>query len=496
MERTVILAALVLGLLFLFLRESVTEPVQALERGVGTEGRGRHEEAVFDRVLAPGSTLLQGRLQEDIELASLAPVLKNGWLTLSLETVAGIPVMGSRLILVRAGGELIAEQVSGRGETVFPDIPPGIYWVRVDPASIEKELLVPRIQQTGFRHKQGDYGTSVEVLEGEGSRLPIVLETAALIYGQARDQYGKPLESAHVRLGSRDPGDLRVHREMVDVLGGFYQCYLYPGSWTVELNLGASDYDPLDPDSHSASVHRLAGIPMPVATVVELYAGSMTEFNLQIGEGDSTLKGEFVDERGVGFAGLRMALYPQSLPASDKEQQPRGGLLDSVAGRTSDSHGRFEIDGLMPGTYKVSIEPEGYFALARPGSNRLGRLIQSIPIEIVPGENTLRLEIPRPNPVLVKGEVVLNKAWAEQSGMENRVPKMTLVLTPKIFRKKDSRSSISISRDLAFSFYLEARETEAYLELVLNNEVKLWPLDLPEAGTGQDTALQGTIQFP
>lgn len=401
-----------------------------------------------------------------------------------------------QVMLVQHGHSVGPQKAIEAGVVVFSNLSPGQYYVRVDSRSLREGVFAPREQFRQERNRVDEIGVPVEVMAGEQNELVITLELGALVYGYLRDQAGVPLEWSHVRFGSRDPKGRRLHAQYADVLDdGFYQAYVYPGLYCVRMSLGVSIEVPSNPEALTSSTHPLSGSVRPLGEIRDLAGGTATQIDFQLVNGPAHLEGRLIDEAGGGFEGLNLCLYPESLTSPDTGETYRMGLLNCVASRVSDANGQFQVAGLMPGQYKLQIEPEGFYPLAAPGQSTVGKRMDPIPIRVQVGANSVEISVPRPSPVLVYGKVKVGPLRSV-SPTGAVTPRATLILGPNEFRSKDRRSPVFLERGERFSFHLESREQAAFLELTLGDLTTVVPLAVPLPHSGFQESDQGTIPFP
>jgi hypothetical protein len=430
------------------------------------------------------------------ELAMIAAPV--GSIRVQLKSEPRAALHGTRIRLEAEGRSPVIHELTGNSfETVFEEQPPGDYLVRVEGDSLPKGILLPFDQHRQMDYSHQEVGARVQVTAEEESELVLALIQGAMVYGVGLDREGMPLEWSHVMFGSMEPRETRVRADVIDLMpDGSYEIYLYPGLWLARLGIGTSGKLGQNLDAHSSFTHPLRDSVVPLPVVQRLAPGDVVRIDFQLGAGPSDLAVTFVDEQGQPFSDISAVLYPTQMIERETGVAFKGGYLGAVVSTPKVPEALFRAEGLMPGQYKLVVEPEGYNPLAKPGESTFGRVVQPISIDLVRGKNEIRLELPRARPTLVTGHVQVNPAWRAKRGVGQAGVVATLVLAKNGARKRDSRRPIQLNREHSYSFYLESREQDALLELSLGSETTLVPIALADQETGPQESPQIPIEFP
>lgn len=254
-----------------------------------------------------------GRTQREIEvgeeplhelLLQLEPTvdLVGELLGLDFDEVAAAEV------LVLGGGEARRGTVKHDGSYRVEDLAPGS-WQVIGEAGGRNASARAEVEAGMGEHRLDlDFGQGSESLEGW-----VTLD-------------GQPLEGAAVRLRTED----RAHGAVTDYRGAFLLEGLVPGSATLEV-------------SHRGA-HREIAVEIPSAVPVEV--------DLQL----ATVAGRVTTEEGRPVAGVRLETERLDEAASSTLE----GRDPWSSPPATDADGRFRLEGLADGAWRISAAKDGY----------------------------------------------------------------------------------------------------------------------------------------
>ena len=307
------------------------------------------------------STSVSGRV---VDAESLAPIA-GARVVLALEQAAFPPAATS-------GDEAVTDK---EGRFVFPNAEPGRY--RLD--AVKK----------GFASLRGSRGEAlIEVGNAPIEGLELALTKGATISGRIVETTGAPqprLSISALKV-STPPTDLSTlvtaQTTQTDENGEFFLQDLPDGNYLVMAAPGKPVFE------SSASGALL--IPSPT-----YYPGTPNKEAAQIitvayGQAISDLQFSIVSARGYQVSGV--VVDRRGVPVNDATvalvmETPRGGMSVPSTAR-SDLQGIFQMEGVMPGSYRI-------FATATPGTS-----VENMPgvrVRVIDGNvDGLRIQIPNP----------------------------------------------------------------------------------------------------
>lgn len=235
----------------------------------------------------------------------------------SVLDVAGRPVLGATLTLVRLRADLDAPALPGtplravsdeRGQYLFAAVAPGLWRVEVREPGRGSDLEVLRVE------------------EGEALVLrDLLVDGGGSVEGTVRDGRGQRLDGVRVEARRLD-ADAQPEETRTRPDGSYALVGLSPGTWRVQCLEGVY-----------GSVRREA--------LVEVQAREVARLDFEAAGGGTIVGRVTRDGARVAGASVRLEWLP-----------PEGLALARVERASTDSYGEFRVEGLAPGPYRVLLE--------------------------------------------------------------------------------------------------------------------------------------------
>jgi len=267
---------------------------------------------------------------------------------------AGTPVAGARVLLAPDGGGPLRESVTrAGGGFAFGGLGDGRYALR----AVGNDLASPPSR-------------AVEAADGPGA-APVDLELAPArsITGRVVDDTGAPLADVPVRIetAAGAPGDDPLPTRLQSDRAGGFAALVFPGAY--RLSASRPGYV-----LRRAPTADAAGKGPALTVALELMRGAR-------------LYGRVIDPRGGGASGARVRCVASAIEdltvqngplplAAEAAAMPSGAAraLGSTRATVADRDGRFVVDDLIPGRYRIEV--------AHPGAEPL----RSDELVLAPGE--------------------------------------------------------------------------------------------------------------
>jgi hypothetical protein len=267
----------------------------------------------------------------------------EGRTIVGLVRASGSPVTGARVLLAPDGGGPLRETATREGgRFAFGGLGAGLYALR----AVDTQLAsAPRREVEAREHAPDE--EAVVVLE---------LSAARAVSGRVIDDAGAPLADVPVRIevDSGAPGEDPLPTVIASDSAGSFTAQLYPGAY----RLSASRPGYLL--RRAPTVDARAGAKAaPAPSVLELVRGAR-------------LYGRVIDPRGGGASGARVRCVASAVEDLTVQTGPlplaaEAAALPSGAGRAlgtsratiADRDGRFAVDDLIPGRYRIEVAHAG-----------------------------------------------------------------------------------------------------------------------------------------
>jgi hypothetical protein len=251
---------------------------------------------------------------------------KNGIFGRVMDVEAKAPVRRAQIKVFNRKGEW-NELTDAEGHSRFPALEPGDYLMYV-----HRDGYTDR----AWKVDHGDFEKQVE--------LPVELHRQGVVTGKVTDNFGLPLESAHIEaFASRSPGakpEVVASAETND-LGEYRLAGLNPGQYQIRASFRDGARDEFDPTPVSTAATWFGGPEKPslltiqVATVID-----RIDFNLNPAPG-LTIHGTVHNQDGSPAERASMWIANQS------DQSGQNGIAQD---------GEFEFRDIGAGTYTISAE--------------------------------------------------------------------------------------------------------------------------------------------
>ncbi len=216
------------------------------------------------------------------------------------------------------------------------------------------------------------------------------------IFGYVLDRQGMPASKMDVRASCVNRGLHSNTQRFETKEDGFYEFDLPAATYRVSCFV-------LD------RVHPLSGVTKPRVEDVELESGEEYRLDIAYGIGPCEVQGTLLDppllegEEEILWEGLLVLALPVALYPS--EELAGQSLNHWIALDYTDEQGRFHLEGLEPGSYRIRFAPHGYDP--RSPDSRLGGPVPSYDIELTgPGAHDIgRTLAPRPRKCTIVGQI-------------------------------------------------------------------------------------------
>jgi len=399
--------------------------------------------------------------------ATAVPQTKDGaTLTVFLTDGSNAVAGGLVELLTETGQTLATSEASGpQAAAPFQQLSAGRYALRVKQAPAG--YLVPR-PQAASRER---IAATTTISNGSTS-VELKLDRSCLVFGSVRGPLGENVEQSFVRFSSFEKLGRFVPESEFGITNGFYQGELYEGMWIGEVIAGVSNAD-WKPGALTVDTHPLARRVPPWPDTFQVLPGESRQIDFAFEAGQATLGGKINDETGGPFGGLQV--YAYRVGSKDTPELGRAFDLSQPVGRSlTDSNGNFSFPELPLGDYVVNVEPDGFFPLAEPGKSKVGVLCAPLKVAVHSSAPALlQVTVPRPHPCRVMGRVTRTPQTATGD-----FPPTQLVLGIQPWRQVERRSVVELSSEGTFYFFLEASESDAWLEFRTRDGIVTYPLVL------------------
>jgi protocatechuate 3,4-dioxygenase beta subunit len=414
LKRTVLLlAALSAGLLALFLSRS-GEPAERRGDEVSRVSEAAREGARPD---LPGTAStgrspveVPGRVEprpEPRPVVELAPFRVRGRVLDDLEQPCGDGTVEVR----GPSGQLEASaRVDGRGRFEV-GVEEGVWEVGVAAEGLLPGFFPPGSPSVRGVGNQPRYEAQlVEVTEaGPVAEVDLFVFRSALVWGRVLDSRRMPLEGAYVFLSyagvdymsGTSRGEART-----DATGYFEIRQPYPGNYRLFAQAGGM----FEAGSH------LEVTPLPVELSLE-GGGVHPVGDLIWGGGSIAITGKLVDQDGQPFEGSSVKCYPCGEP---REGWRELGLRFPVTRSLSDEGGRFSLEGLQPGRYRLSLAADWNEPLE---TRRAATWVSPVFLDLrseSPGATVDVGErfVPEARPFLLEVTFEVDRDWLREQGLD------------------------------------------------------------------------------
>ncbi len=184
----------------------------------------------------------------------------------------------------------------------------------------------------------------------------------------ARDGAPIPHARLHLTSASSDGESTsdNTNEAFSDDQGRFDLTVSGPGRWQVTAS--ARGFFPQGYDQHENFQSDLVLTP----------AAPQMEIDLRI-QPDSSIAGFVLDDVGEPVRGAQVSLFPAPAAQSDLTDQPRGPIQI----RQTDDRGHYELSGLQPGSYRVSVSAQPWYASAAGRVQRTGSTVTNPLFDVV-----------------------------------------------------------------------------------------------------------------
>jgi len=268
------------------------------------------------------------------------------------------------------------------------------YKIDIVDESVPEGFFPPR-EEKDYYEKDG---IPVCVDSNTEHEVELVLERGAFVFGKVVDPMGVGVEYARVRFSLLDH-DLRSMYFNTE-MDGSYCGTVYAGDYVACAGLGVAPGTPLSKEDRGTSQRRLGGTTLPLPQTVSLQPGSSTDICFRFGGGGSRILGTVLDEKGIGFGGLKVYVA-----AHQENELGHPARFDTVDSCVTDSAGRFSFPDLFPGRHKIHFDCDGFNPRAKPGQSTIGMLIQPVVVDLASSLELGPIIVPRAHPLRVRGTI-------------------------------------------------------------------------------------------
>lgn len=361
---------------------------------------------------------------------------------------------------LRSGSQLAtrASIDPARGLARFEGLAPAVYTVELDSGSLPPGWL-PARETLDSRTRRPIQ--RVDVLADATSEVVFALEEGAYVFGVVDGIPREALDGVVVTFsnGKRFTQDhLALAPEFAVAPDGTYRGWVRPGKFRVHCGPTGSGSE-IEPSNAIPRRGREVWRRLhPLARAWDLAPRSQNKIDFHLAPGPCDVNLRTIDAIGAAVPGLEVAISLTQIEQGDTGVfAPSEGIGAVLCVGSTDGNGSLHFEGLAPSRYGFSVDRGGYNPLAPPGKSKLGQLFECQVFDVVPGVNEIDLRVVVAHPVHVRGQIT------PRAKDSSAVASLHLILPPRGGRTRDMSLDVTGTPDGAFSFYVDASETDAIL---------------------------------
>ena len=291
------------------------------------------------------------------------------------------------------------------GRFQFTELPGGVYTVTATAPNYLRATLGAR--------RIGGPGIPIEIADGETrSDIAIPMTRGGVISGRVVDDYGDPVPGLQVLAmrASYEQGTRGLDSAMgsrTDDQGAFRLFMLQPGTYYVLAQLSLSNTLGVNEAAGPVSTFFLSSLDAAGGQRVNVLGGRETSGVdiVLISARLARLRGRAITSAGAPFAGATLAVHSRL-----------GAAMSMSPGTTVKPDGTFELSGVAPGQYVLTVQPPGM---------RAGDDVESGRVEIaVGGDDIDDISIVGARGSVLRGTVVT------ESGDPVPLPAQSIAIQP------------------------------------------------------------------
>lgn len=307
-----------------------------------------------------------------------------------------------------------------QGAFTFPNMPAGSYHVRASPGSYSAQYLSIEYgakKPTGFG--SGDPGKQIDVADGQTiGNVIIALPRGSVIAGRVTDETGQPLARVQIRAALFTPGNARsfaIGNGSTDDRGQFRLFGLQPGDYVIAAEGRNNTFIP--PNMLAQPEQDTVGL------LTTYYPGTPNESEAQRVHVDTGAEVSGADIRMMTgrlfrVSGTIVDSQGQPVRASGMLQYRTSGTSSQSFGFSVDPQGRFQMQNVPPGEYRLVARASTNGTFGPPGPDPSAPVPESASLPLTVNDDVENVYVRLSPGATITGQIQFDGEPPVQSGSQ------------------------------------------------------------------------------